>query len=130
VVAPFVAYKTFIQIVQNNPTSTYTFVTGGGADMFLTPGTGMMSIGGAAAQGLARVALKEHAEDPVTVTEVSFLAGVTPCPEKMPPTFVWIHNQDAGDAITSVITKRSGRGRTSTVMTLEHIQSLKNEGVC
>ena len=39
--------------------------------MFLAPGTGMMSIGGGAAQGLARVALKEHAKSPVTVTEVS-----------------------------------------------------------
>ena len=38
--------------------------------MFLSPGTGMMSIGGAAAQGLARVTLKEHAQDPVMVTEV------------------------------------------------------------
>ena len=41
--------------------------------MFLSPGTGMMSIGGAGAQGLARVALKEHAQEPVTVTEVCCL---------------------------------------------------------
>jgi len=130
VVAPFVAYKYFIRAVQNSSTGTFTFVTGGGADMFLSPGTGMMSIGGAAAQGLARVTLKEHAQDPVMVTEVSFLAGVTPVPDQMPPGFVWIFNQDAGDAITSVVEKRSGRGRTSTVKNLEDIQKLKDQGQC
>jgi len=130
VVAPFVAYKYFIRAVQNSETGTFTFVTGGGADMFLSPGTGMMSIGGAGAQGLARVALKEHAQEPVTVTEVSFLAGVTPVPDQMPPGFVWIFNQDAGDAITSVVEKRSGRGRTSTVKTMDDINKLKCEGQC
>jgi len=129
VIAPFVAYKTFIRSIEANPEATYTFVTGGGADMFLAPGTGMMSIGGGAAQGLARVALKEHAKSPVTVTEVSFLAGVSPCPEKMPQTFVWIHNQNAGDAITSVVAKRSGRARTSTIMTLEDLEKLIVEGI-
>jgi len=129
VVAPFVAYKVFIRLVQDSATSTYTFVTGGGADMFLTNGTGMMTIGGAASQGLARVCLKEHAQDPVTVTEVSFLAGVSPVPEKMPPTFVWLHHQDAGDAIVSVVSKRSGRGRTATVTTLDDLKKLKSDGV-
>ena len=38
--------------------------------MYLVPGTGFMAIGGAATQGLARSALKEHANDPVCVTEV------------------------------------------------------------
>lgn len=129
VVAPFVAYKTFIRLVEDSHATSYTFVTGGGADMFLTPGTGMMSVAGAAAQGLARVALKEHAESPVTVTEISFLAGVTPVPDQMPPTFVWIHNRDAGEAITSVATRRSGRGRTATVQTLDHLKMLVENGV-
>ena len=41
--------------------------------MYLVPGTGFMAIGGAATQGLARVGLKEHFNDPVCVTEVSGL---------------------------------------------------------
>ena len=63
-------------------------------------------------------------------SQVSFLAGVTPVPDQMPPGFVWIFNQDAGDAITSVVEKRSGRGRTSTVKNLEDIQKLKDQGQC
>lgn len=129
VVAPFVAFKTFFPLVQQKPEGTFTFVTGGGADMFLCPGTGFMSIGGAASQGLARIALKEHAQDPVTVTEVSFLAGVTPVPDKMPPAFTWIFNMDAGTAIANVLVKRAGRGKTSTVMTHENLAELAKNGV-
>ena len=51
-------------------------ITGGGADMFLSPGTSFMSIGGGAAQGLARTALKEHAESAGTVTEVSSSSNI------------------------------------------------------
>jgi len=129
VVAPFVAFKTFIPLVQNKPEGTFTFVTGGGADMFLCPGTSFMSIGGGAAQGLARTALKEHAQDPVTVTEVSFLVGVTPVPDQMPPAFTWIFNMDAGTAIASAIVKRTGRGKTSTITSHETLAQLAQNGV-
>lgn len=128
VVAPFVAFKTFLPLVQSKNEGTFTFVTGGGADMFLCPGTGFMSVGGAASQGLARIALKEHAQDPVTVTEVSFLVGVTPVPDKMPPAFTWIHNIDAGAAIANAILKRTGRGKTSTVTSHETLASLGKDG--
>nr|XP_002124706.1 uncharacterized protein LOC100176454 [Ciona intestinalis] len=128
VVAPFVAYKTFIHLVKDNPNGTFTFVTGGGADMYLVPGTGFMAVGGAASQGLARVSLKEHANDPVCVTEISFMLGVTPVPEKMPPAFEWIFNQDAGDAISSVIVARSGRGKTRTITSLAELKVLAETG--
>uniref|UniRef100_H2YBW2 Uncharacterized protein n=1 Tax=Ciona savignyi TaxID=51511 RepID=H2YBW2_CIOSA len=129
VVAPFVAYKTFIHLVKDNPNGSFTFVTGGGADMYLVPGTGFMAIGGAASQGLARVALKEHVNDPVCVTEISFMLGVTPVPDQMPPAFDWIFNQDAGDAVTSAAIARLGRGKTSTITSLDALKVLATNGI-
>ena len=48
----------------------FSLLSGGGADMYLVPGTGFMAIGGGAAQELARAGLKEHISDPVFVAEV------------------------------------------------------------
>ncbi|XP_076816573.1 chlorobenzene dihydrodiol dehydrogenase-like [Clavelina lepadiformis] len=129
VVAPFVAYKTFIPLVKDNPNGSYTFVTGGGADMYLIPGTGFMAVGGGAAQGLARAGLKEHVNDPVCVTEICFMLGVTPVPDQMPPAFTWIFNQDAGDAISMAAMKRAGRGKTSVIESLDGLKRLAENGV-
>lgn len=39
--------------------------------MYLGPGTGAMTIGGSAGTALAKICMKEHAADNVTVSEVS-----------------------------------------------------------
>jgi len=44
--------------------------------MYLGPGTGFMPVGGAAAQGLARSAAKEHAGDAASVAEVKIIYTV------------------------------------------------------
>jgi NAD(P)-dependent dehydrogenase (short-subunit alcohol dehydrogenase family) len=83
----------FIPLLRNTAGSSYTIITGQGANMAI-PGTGLLVIAATAVRGLSRILREEHRDDTVRVNEVLISTRV----EKTPRTGV-VHAPQFGSAI-------------------------------
>ncbi|XP_039259189.2 uncharacterized protein LOC120335683 [Styela clava] len=124
----FGGYKTFFPLVKNSSSGAYVSVTGGGPDMYLGPGTAGMTLGGSLSTALAKVIMKEQAQDGVCISEVSFSCGVCPDPSVMPPGYNWLPSVDAGKALVSVATKKVAGGQTITIRTADDLSHVIANG--
>jgi NAD(P)-dependent dehydrogenase (short-subunit alcohol dehydrogenase family) len=87
----------FIPLLGNTPGSSYTIITGQGANLAI-PGTGLLVVAATAVRGLSRMLRQEHIDDSVRVNEVLISTRI----EKNPRQGV-VHAPQFGEAIASLI---------------------------
>jgi NAD(P)-dependent dehydrogenase (short-subunit alcohol dehydrogenase family) len=87
----------FIPLLGNTPGSSYTIITGQGANMAI-PGTGLLVIAATAVRGLSRMLREEHRDDTVRVNEVLISTRI----EKTPRAGV-VHAPQFGSAIFQLL---------------------------
>ncbi|KAJ8248854.1 hypothetical protein GJAV_G00228460 [Gymnothorax javanicus] len=119
VLSTFVSWKAFFPLVRDNPSSSYTFITGGAGDKLLMPGTGFLTVGAASALAFCQVLREEYPEVPCKINQVIINAGVAAA-ERMAPGY--LNHLDLGETVAALLERRSA---SHTVFTVEHPSDLK-----
>ncbi|XP_063802314.1 uncharacterized protein LOC134970249 [Pseudophryne corroboree] len=99
----FTSWKAFFPLVKDNPSGTYTFITGGAGERLLMPGTGFLTLGAAGALAFSQVVREEYPDVACKLNEVKINMGVAP-PERLGPGYV--SHLEVGEAIASLVEKR------------------------
>ncbi|KAL6107334.1 uncharacterized protein ACO6RY_10997 [Pungitius sinensis] len=108
----FVSWKAFFPLVRDDPSCTYSFITGGAGEKLLMPGTGFLTVGAASTLAFCQVLRDEYPEVPCKLNQVKINAGVAP-PERMAPGY--LSNLDLGEAVASLVEQRSTSHSVFTV---------------
>ncbi|KAM8890951.1 uncharacterized protein AB9W97_011712 isoform 2-T2 [Spinachia spinachia] len=120
----FVSWKAFFPLVRDEPSSTYSFITGGAGDKLLMPGTGFLTVGAASALAFCQVLRDEYPQVPCKLNQVKINAGVAP-PERMVPGY--LSNLDLGEAVASLVERRSTSHSVFTVSCPADLKSVTLE---
>ncbi|KAJ8271960.1 hypothetical protein COCON_G00108190 [Conger conger] len=78
ILSTFVSWKTFFPLVKDDPSCTYTFMTGGAGEKLLMPGTGFLTVGAASALAFCQVLREEYPDIPCKLNQVKINTGVAP----------------------------------------------------
>ncbi|XP_065272509.1 uncharacterized protein LOC135888684 [Emys orbicularis] len=100
----FTSWKAFFPLVQENPSGSYTFITGGAGERLLMPGTGFLTLGAAGALAFCQVVREEYPDVPCKLNEVKIDMGVA-TPERLRPGYV--SHLEVGEAVASLVEKGS-----------------------
>lgn len=104
ILSTFVSWKAFFPLVRDDPSCTYTFITGGGGEKLLMPGTGFLTIGAASALAFCQVLREEYPDVPCKLNQVKINAGVAP-PDRMVPGY--LSQLDLGEAVATLVERRN-----------------------
>ncbi|XP_068168443.1 peroxisomal trans-2-enoyl-CoA reductase [Antennarius striatus] len=108
----FVSWKAFFPLVRDDPTCTYTFITGGAGEKLLMPGTGFLSVGAASSLAFCQIVRQEYPEVPCKVNEVRIDMGVG-TPDHMTPGY--LNHLDLGEAVATLVERRNASHTVYTV---------------
>ncbi|KAJ8281231.1 hypothetical protein GJAV_G00065080 [Gymnothorax javanicus] len=100
----FVSWKAFFPLVRDDPSCTYTFITGGAGEKLLMPGTGFLTVGAASALAFCQVLREEYPDVPCKLNQVKINAGVAP-PDRMVPGY--LSHLDLGEAVATLVERRN-----------------------
>ncbi|XP_064168790.1 uncharacterized protein LOC135241931 [Anguilla rostrata] len=125
VLSTFVSWKAFFPLVRDNPSSTYTFITGGAGDKLLMPGTGFLTVGAASALAFCQVLREEYPEVPCKLNQVIINAGVA-APDRMAPGY--LNHLDLGETVAALVERRSSSHTVFTVQSPSDLKAILLEG--
>ncbi|XP_068595239.1 peroxisomal trans-2-enoyl-CoA reductase [Brachionichthys hirsutus] len=117
----FVSWKAFFPLVRDDSACTYTFITGGGGEKLLMPGTGFLTVGAASSLAFCQVLREEYPEVPCKVNQVKIDTGVA-TPERMVPGY--LNQLDLGEAVAALVERRNASHAVYTVNCPEDLKAL------
>ncbi|XP_015262205.1 PREDICTED: uncharacterized protein LOC107106546 [Gekko japonicus] len=121
----FTSWKAFFPLVRDDPSGSYTLITGGAGERLLLPGTGFLTLGAAGALAFCRVLREEYPEIPCKLNEVKINMGVT-TPEHLGPGYV--NHLEVGEAVASLVEKRRVSHAVLTASSPADLKTLTVEG--
>ncbi|KAL8195109.1 UNVERIFIED_CONTAM: hypothetical protein K2H54_046783 [Gekko kuhli] len=121
----FTSWKAFFPLVRDNPSGSYTLITGGAGEHLLLPGTGFLTLGAAGALAFCRVLREEYPEIPCKLNEVKIDMGVA-TPEHLGPGYV--SHLEVGEAVASLVEKRRVSHAVLTASSPADLKTLTAEG--
>ncbi|KAG5848562.1 hypothetical protein ANANG_G00099760 [Anguilla anguilla] len=104
ILSTFVSWKAFFPLVKDDPSCTYTFITGGAGDKLLMPGTGFLTVGAASALAFCQVLREEYPDMPCKLNQVKINTGVAP-PDRLAPGY--LSHLDLGEAVATLVERRN-----------------------
>ncbi|XP_007540346.1 uncharacterized protein LOC106941450 [Poecilia latipinna] len=108
----FVSWKTFFPLVRDDPSCSYTFITGGAGEQLLMPGTGFLTVGAASALAFCQVLRDEYPQVDCRLCQVKINTGVA-TPERLAPGY--LNHLDLGVAVATLVERGSSSHRVFTV---------------
>ncbi|XP_027861829.1 uncharacterized protein LOC114137436 isoform X2 [Xiphophorus couchianus] len=108
----FVSWKTFFPLVRDDPSCSYTFITGGAGEQLLMPGTGFLTVGAASALAFCQVLREEYPQVDCRLCQVKINTGVA-TPERLAPGY--LNHLDLGVAVATLVERGSSSHRVFTV---------------
>lgn len=121
----FVSWKTFFPLVRDNPSCTYTFITGGAGEKLLMPGTGFLTVGAASVLAFCQILREEYPEVSCKLNQVKINAGVG-SPERMGPGY--IDHVELGEAVASLVEQRNVSHTVFTINCPADLKTITLEG--
>uniref|UniRef100_A0A8C2B8C9 Si:dkey-238o13.4 n=1 Tax=Cyprinus carpio TaxID=7962 RepID=A0A8C2B8C9_CYPCA len=121
----FVSWKAFFPLVRDDTNCTYTFITGGGGEKVLMPGTGFLTVGAASALAFCQVLREEYPEVPCKVNQVKINTGVA-APDRMAPGY--LNHLDLGEAVATLVERRNTSHTVFPVSCLADLKTVMLEG--
>ncbi|XP_032434775.1 uncharacterized protein LOC116729963 isoform X1 [Xiphophorus hellerii] len=131
----FVSWKTFFPLVRDDPSCSYTFITGGAGEQLLMPGTGFLTVGAASALAFCQVLRDEYPQvdcrlcqffqPPLPLQQVKINTGVA-TPERLAPGY--LNHLDLGVAVATLVEQGSSSHRVFTVCSPADLQTQLLDG--
>ncbi|XP_061077079.1 uncharacterized protein LOC133110969 [Conger conger] len=125
ILSTFVSWKAFFPLIRDNPSSTYTFITGGAGNKLLMPGTGFLTVGAASALAFCHVVREEYPEVPCKINQVIVNAGVAP-PDRMAPGY--LNHLDLGETVAALVERQSSSHKVFNVECPTDLKAILLEG--
>lgn len=121
----FVSWKAFFPMVRDDPSCTYTFITGGAGEKLLMPGTGFLTVGAASALSFCQVLREEYPEVPCKLNQVNIDAGVSTAEHVVPD---YLDHVALGEAIATLVERRRASHNIYTVRQPADLKTVLLEG--
>lgn len=121
----FVSWKAFFPLVRDDPSCTYTFITGGAGEKLLMPGTGFLTVGAASALAFCQVLREEYPEVQCKLSQVNIDTGVS-AGEHVAPTY--LEQRDLGEAVATLVERRRTSHKVYTVRCPADLKTVLLEG--
>lgn len=100
----FVSWKAFFPLVRDDPSCSYTFITGGAGEKLLMPGTGFLTVGAASSLAFCQVLREEYPDVSCKFNQVTIDTGVATS-EPMAPGF--LNHLELGETVATLVERRS-----------------------
>ncbi|KAJ8398670.1 hypothetical protein AAFF_G00421980 [Aldrovandia affinis] len=119
ILSTFVSWKAFFPLVRDDPSCTYTFITGGAGEKLLMPGTGFLTVGAASALAFCHVLREEYPDVPCKLNQVKINTGVA-TPDHLAPGY--LSHLDVGEAVAMLVERKN---TSHTVVNVNCLADLK-----
>ncbi|XP_043979749.1 uncharacterized protein si:dkey-238o13.4 isoform X2 [Gambusia affinis] len=121
----FVSWKTFFPLVRDDPSCSYTFITGGAGEQLLMPGTGFLTVGAASALAFCQVLRDEYPQVDCRLCQVKINTGVA-TPERLGPGY--LNHLDLGVAVATLVERGSSSHCVFTIGSPADLQTQLLDG--